>query len=167
MTAASLQGDVLDRLRTRLLTFQPLHGQGDPLSTQLDCALAVDGSGIWNGGLYVDQAPDNAAYPYAVMRFASQREGAYGGDRLAGELEIQVYGRPRAMLASVKGIADTMQQALQRWSDTSGQALILSHEDRRETLPMYGSPADREVCAERLVFDIVAWPRYLSLSTES
>lgn len=164
---ASLQTDVLERIRTRLLTFAPLHGQGDPLWMRLGATQAIDASGTWNGGVYLSQAPDNVDYPYAVLRFASQREGAYGGDRLHGDLEIQVYGRPRAMMGTVEGIADAMQQALQRWTDVTNGNYVASREDRRETLPMYGSPADREVCAVRLVFDVVAWPRYLSLSTVS
>lgn len=155
MTTTST-ANIWRQLRTRILTFVPPGSLGT-LQTRL------------GGRLYLTQAPDDAGWPHAIGRLTLPSSGAYAGIRLEGELEIQLYDRPR--LGEVTGgitrgerledSADVLDMALLAYA-AAGDGLTFSSERRRDTLPAYLPPADREVCAIRSVFHLVVWPRYLT-----
>lgn len=117
--------------------------------------------------LFVDRAPDDTAFPYAVMRLSAMNDGGYAGLRLVGQLEVQIYGKPWTMGDSlVEPAADLMEQAM--WSflvNTDG--LVYCHAKDRATLEPGASPADSEVYTVRLVFTLTIWPDYLTRLTQT
>ena len=139
-------------VRSRILGYQP--PSGATLQTRL------------GGRFYMVQAPDDADWPHAIGRLTLPSSGAYNGERLEGELELQIYDRPRSKAEALEDMADVADQAMLRYADaTSG--LIFSRERRRDTLPAFLPPADREVVAIRLVYQLVVWPLYLTQHASS
>lgn len=134
------------QFRTRLLTYTPLSG-------------ATVGSRLGDR-LYFVQAPDDAPWPHAIGRLTMRPQGDYG-DRLAGELEIQLYDRPRAKAEALEDMADVCDQAMLRYADAAS-GLTFATDRLRDTLPANLPPADREVCAIRLVYSFVVWPVFLT-----
>lgn len=140
--------DLLEtQLRNKLLDFVPLSGA--TLRARL---------GGGNGRLWKDGAPDNAAYPFGVMRLINRlSRGEYNSERETFDLELMLYGRPRTNAAAVEDAADVADQAMLRYKDASGGALTFSRARQRDTLPAFADPADREVVQVRLVYGLVVW----------
>lgn len=147
MSTTSTQAMVAD-LRSRLLNFTPR--SGSTLNTSL------------GGRLYTVQAPDNAEYPYAVVRLVDRRQtDGYGGLRETFELELSIFDRPRVQQWRAEGIADVAEQAFLGWSlATSG--VLFSRHVRRVTMPPAPSPMDRELVHIVVYVPIVAWPVMLT-----
>lgn len=147
MSTTSTQGMMQD-LRSRLLTFQP--ASGDTLNTSL------------GGRLYTVQAPDNAEYPYAVIRLVDRRQtDGYGGLRETFDVELSIVDRPRTQQWRAEGIADVAEQAFRDW-DLATSGILFSRHVRRLTLPPAPSPMDRELVQIVLFVPIVAWPVMLT-----
>ncbi len=142
-------------LRTRLLDFQAL---GSPTPSTLSSVLQGQ-------GIYYVQGPAKvsaATFPYAIMLLGTrERAGEYMGEREQVELELQFFGRPRSEQYTIEGYADVADQALLRYEDTSS-GVMFSGASRRDTLPVFPPPADREVVAVRCVYDLVVWPVFLT-----
>lgn len=138
-------------IRTRLLTYDPLGSEP-----------ALSHASLLNGRLYTLEAPDDAVSPFAVQRLQSRRTGPGDDGRLRerGELEMQVFGRPRSALLLIERIADIMEEALHGWNvDTDGLLTIRSMVSR-ETLPPFQSPENREIVRVRVVWGYTWWPLY-------
>lgn len=139
------------QIRTRLLTYDPVGS--DP---------ALSHTSLLNGRLYTLESPDTAAYPFAIQRLQSRRTGPGDDGRLRerGELEVQVFGRPRSALLSVERIADIMEEALYGWSTDADGLLTIRSMVSRETLPAFQSPENREIVRVRVVWSYTWWPLY-------
>jgi hypothetical protein len=147
MTTASLQG-FLSLVMGHLLDFTP--ATGTTLRTRL-------GGGA-SARLYVEQAPDSVTYPYAVLSAKSVRETpGYDGFRLEGEIEVQVYHRPRGKEWDAQGIADVIEQACLRWADGQSGVSFFRHV-RRMRVPLAAAPADRELVRIIVFIPVVCWP---------
>ena len=149
MTSTASWTDIYKAVRTRLLTFAPK--TGSTVGTLL------------GNRLYILQGPDTAVFPYGIMRIQSGfQSGQYKGERLAGELEIMLFARPRSQQQALNLVADTCDQAFLRYHDGSSAGLIFSRERMRNDLPAYGAEVDREVVQIQLLYQLVVWPTYLT-----
>lgn len=145
-----------DLVGAQFLTFAPRGG-----GSTLDALLT--------GGLWVTQGPDDlgqtvAGYPYGVLRRApGPGSGGDDGDlRQVVNYELQIYARPRTALAACESAADVADEAMLKWvySDADG-GLIYSTTRRRDTMPPFPVPADRELCCVRLLYELHVWPALL------
>ena len=138
-------------IRDRVLDFAP-PGGGSTLRTSL------------TGGLHFGHAPDNVTYPYGVLRFTASREGEDGDHREVLLAELMLYNRPRAVgLKVIEAFADLADQALYKWVSTTDGGPMFSGPRTRATLPVFPEPADRDIAAIRLLYRIVAWPKWLQI----
>jgi hypothetical protein len=144
MSTTSTQGMMQD-LRSRLLTFQPR--SGDTLDTSL------------GGRLYTTQAPDNVTYPYAVVRLMDRQQTVGDqGFRTRGEIEVQIFDRPRSQQWRAEAIADVVQQAFLHWDLKTSGLMFAQHSRRVGPLPPAPAPMDRELVHIAVYVPIVAWP---------
>jgi hypothetical protein len=137
---------LLAALRLRLLTFQPMDGD-DPLATRL-----VGGLGA--------TVPDGASFPYGALRLMNHAASCNDVRRTA-QLEVQLYCQPRENLGELEAIADVVEQALHGYADSAG-GLVKCRLSDRDTLPRFPKPADAELGAIRLVFDLVTFPLFIT-----
>jgi hypothetical protein len=151
VTTSTTQG-FLALCRGRALDYVP------PTTTTLRTLLGGGAS----ARLYTEQAPDIVTYPYAVLSWksVSQTEG-YQGWRMYGELEFQVWDRPRGNEWRAQGIADVIQQAFLGWSD-SASGLSFGRHSRRQRVPLAAEPSDRELVRILVFVPVAAWPVLLS-----
>lgn len=143
--------DLVKVLRQRLLTFTPIDGSAT-LSFRL------------GGRIYIDRAPKEPEYPFAVLRLSSmQSDGAYNQIRKTGDLEVLIWHKgDGAARTTVEKCADIAEQALYRlWLDAPG--LVFSRQSQRTTLPPAPEVVDEQTVAVRLLFPIVFYPQYLTL----
>lgn len=142
-------------IRTRLLTFTPSGGSSG-------AALLGTGPGAASDGkLHIDQAPDNVTFPYGVMRFVDWTpEGEDGGYAHRGQLECQLFHRPRGEASAIKTIADQFERALRKWVYTTSGIIVIQSVTRGSIT--YEAPADRELVQERLLASLYAHPQYLT-----
>lgn len=110
--------------------------------------------------LWVGLAPDNAVFPYIVMRLDTRNDGESNGIRLTGQLEVQIYARPQSQQPVANDIADLVEQAMLTFLATT-QGLMFQKARQRSTLPMAGPPVDSETVTIRLVYTLVIWPQFL------
>lgn len=151
--------DVMKGLRAYLLGFAPMGG-GDTLGARL--SVVPEGSPARPNRLYIVNVPDVLVYPYGIMRWMDpETSGATRGNRMAGELETILYHRPRGKAQDLEHAADVYQQAMREFADAT-DGLVFSRAGRRNTLPPFQDPADREVVMIRLVNDLVVWPNFLT-----
>jgi hypothetical protein len=147
-------------LRTRLLTFEPLGGEGDVAG---ELGSTVSGAGI-DGKLYWDRAPDNITSTtpirWGVLRLKNRRASDENAEREVADLEVMLYARPRSQKATLEGIADRMDQAMRRYRDMSS-GVIGCVGRTRNTLPPFKEPADSDVVQIMLEYTLVLWPAYL------
>ena len=157
--------DLARTLRTRLLEFEPLDGTGT-VSAALGSTAAGAGS---DGKLFWDRAPDNIdgratgstdPTAWGVLRLKNRRTSGDHHERDMMELEVMLYGRPRAQRALLEGIADRMDQAMLRYRDASS-GLIGAWGRSRHQLPPFKEPAASDVVQIMLEYTLVVWPAYL------
>ncbi len=147
MTTTSTEA-LTQQLRTRLLTYQPP-------------AAAATLTARIGGRLYIDWPPDRAVFPYGIMRLMNgDRDGAYNGERMTAEMEVQLYSNTRVNAVALEGMADVCDMAMLKYVD-AGSGLVFSRQGRRDTLPPPSDPADREVVTIRLVYPLRVWPLFL------
>lgn len=158
MSTASWTG-VLKIIRNRLLTFDPSAG-GGTLATRLGSTSTGSGS---DGKLFLNQAPDDVTSFWAVLRIIDALpSGTDGGFMIKATAELILYGRPRAKMATVEAMADVVMEAWRRWSyDETGGHLSAMTITNRNTIP-YTEPADRELCAVRLLLPFRCAPIFLT-----
>lgn len=136
--------------RTRLLGYTPTGGQ-----------QAI--SALLTGGVYSVEAPDNATFPFALLRLQNRRtgNGDDGALRERGTLQIIIYGRPRTDFDTIETAMDVMENALYRWNtDTLDGLLTVRTLEQRDTLPPYQSPDNREIISVRGLWNYTCWPSY-------
>jgi hypothetical protein len=153
-------------LRTRLLTFEPLDGSGTVASA---LGSTQTGAGA-DGNLYWDRAPDNLdrimaaqgdPLRWGVLRLKNWRDIPGQSEGKLTELEVMLYGRPRAQRATLQGIADRMDQAMVRWVDAES-GVVASSTSTRNTLPPFKEPADADVVQVMLEYTLRVYPAYLT-----
>lgn len=144
-------GNLYQQLRTRMLTFAPLTGSS--VSSSL------------GERMYVVQAPDDATFPYGVMRIMNSQTNVNDGlgDRMEFDLEVMLYARPRSQQFTLEAVADVIQSSFLRYRNapTDG-GFIFSRQSQRDTIPMLTEPVDREVCTIMIRTHFQAWPAYLT-----
>lgn len=147
MTTTSTE-QLLIAIRTRILSY-------------VDYA-AVTNDSIVAGRLYRLAAPDDVAPPYGVMALKSpQLVDGTDALKLAGDLEVQWFGRPRASQPAIEALGDRTVSALLTWRDaSSGLAYIASA--TAESLPPFTAPADKELVQVRVLARLKAFPVFLS-----
>ena len=147
--ATATMTDVYATLRTRLLSFVQA-GSGDSLDALL------------SGRLYNDQPPADAVFPYGVLRLPDLlTTGVDGTMRLAGDLELMLYGRPASTRATMRHAGDIALSGPRTWATTSG-GLIKITDARVQMVPALPAPADSEVVAVRVVASLYCWPAFLT-----
>lgn len=142
-TAATIQ-----QVQARLLNFVPI--SGTTLSVKL------------GGRLWIGVPPENAAFPYGVMRLINQRSsGAYNSDREDADLELMIYGNALSQAQALEDAADTADQALLRYRD-SASGLIFGRERIRDSASQSGDPAVAEFLAVRCLYSLNIWPVFFT-----
>jgi hypothetical protein len=141
---------LLKALRAQLLTGADAEGRtaGDALGP------------VATARLWIGVAPDDAAFPYGVMRLQGQRFGL-GGVRLDAELELLLFGRPRSEQASTEGLADLCVGALLQFADAS-DGLLTAQALQRDTMDPVEEPGDSDIVQIRCLFRVIAYPTQLS-----
>jgi hypothetical protein len=143
-TDTSTTPGIEDALRTRLLDFEPLDGRAT-LRTRLA------------GRLYVNAAPDKAAYPYGVLRLKNRRSDRSMPGRELAELEVMLFGRPRTQGPEVEAAADLCDQAMLEYLDAT-HGLLGALAGLRNTMPPFATPADADVVQVVLTYTLILWP---------
>jgi len=142
--------------RTRLLGYVPVA----PLPT-VKLSERARPVRLYSGGW----APDTAPYPYVLARFMNGDSATFML-RTPFDLELLLYDRPRAFADDLEDVADVIDQAMKQFTarDPNGvRGLAFSRGRRRDTLPPFTNPADREVVAIRMVFSLVVYPQFLTV----
>jgi hypothetical protein len=162
---ASTDG-MLAIIRTRLLTFVPM---GDDDRTLLDRLGTYGVSNVPR--LWLETVPDDVSEDqssqvtlWGLMQVIPARQaGDDGGYMRRGELEVQLFGRPRRAAAEVSAMADLVEQALFRWINYADQGgYIKPQEGLTRTKIEYDTPADRELAQINLRVRISYAPQFLT-----
>jgi hypothetical protein len=145
--------------RSRLLTFSPTGG-GTTLAVRLGSTSSGSGS---DGKLYLNQAPDSLTGLWAVFRIIDAPNiGFDGGFMIKATAELICYGRPRNQMAAVEACVDVCCEA---WHDyhyqESGGHFSSMGPTNRFPIP-YADPADRELCAVRVLLPFRVTPIFLT-----
>lgn len=145
---------VLRALRERLLSFD-----GDALRTALQATAGGSGQ---TGKLYIEQAPDDATYPYGVLHVLDVREdGDDGGFARRWLVELQLTDKPRGKAGVLKAMGDTAERAMRAWVDTTAGVIVAQRGLSRATVN-FDEPGVREVMVERLVIPLYVHAQYLT-----
>ena len=134
-------------IRSRILSFDP---------------MGSDGVLTLAGGLHTLAAPDNAVFPYGVLRLKSQRTGRDDGDTsIEGRLEVMLVGRNRATLGALEDAMDIVTEALSKWSTDQAGWLTMRDLENRLTMPPFPQPANAEIVQVHATWRYTWWPSYL------
>lgn len=132
------------RYRLRLLTHR--NDAGDPtLAERL------------SGGLHYGSPPDNAPYPYGVLRVHNLRPYPVDAPYFTADVEVQLYYRPRAEYVALQDAADVAREAADGFVDLAAGIAETNLRDDDE-LPPFTEGDDPEVIASRLVFAAKLFP---------
>lgn len=117
---------------------------------------------LTGGRIFVNQAPDNSAAPYVVVRKGNtETDPDYGNLRQGFDLEANCYGRPRGGEQDVELIADLVEGALLSWREASAaNGLSFCEFTDRETMPPPLDPVDREFVQVVVLARIASWAKY-------
>lgn len=133
-------------IEERLLTFAPL--VGDTLATLL------------GGRLYTLQPPDDAAFPYAVVRLVNRSSSPqHRAVRETPDVELTFWHREDVW--ALETIADTADQAMLGYRDMSAGVVFAQHR-HRNPIPPGGAETDRTVIGILCRYPIVVWPTLLT-----
>jgi hypothetical protein len=147
-------------IRNRLLTFAPTGG-GTTLAVRLGSTASGSGS---DGKLFLNQAPDSLTGLWAVLRVVDAPiTGFDGGFLLRATAELIVYGRPRSAMASVEACVDVAVEAWHGWAyGEAGGHISATDPTNRFPIPYQSDPADRELCAVRVLLPFRCTPIFLT-----
>jgi hypothetical protein len=153
--------DLESTIRTRLLSFAPLNGNGTVAD---DLGMTGTGSGI-GGKLFWGRAPDDIdarlsgstdPIRWGVLRLKNRRSDNENGEREQMELEVTLFGRPWNQRVTLERIADTMDAAMLRWRDADN-GLVFKQDRIRHSLPPFKEPADSDIVQIMLEYTLVVW----------
>jgi hypothetical protein len=134
-------------LRDHLLSFAP-NGGGQTLTTRL------------GGRLYVVRPPDEADYPYGLLRLF----GWGGLLRRTVNLEVVLYFRPVTQAQAAEDAMDVVDQAMLMLSSGTGNNPVYrtGTGGQRDTLPPAPDVVDKELVVVRSVYPLIVWPSMLT-----
>jgi hypothetical protein len=140
------------QIRTRVLTFPPI--TGTTLGTRL------------SGRLYKDWPPENAVFPYCIMRIVGRIMGGRNQMpqyRETPSAEFMLYDNSRAAarVDALEDMGDLIDAALIGYVD-SESGLTFSVGRQRDTLPPPVDPASRHSNSIRIIYDFTLYPISLS-----
>jgi len=151
---------ILTTIRTRLLTFVPMShpvGGTNTLAQRLGTASGAGSA----GKLYVSQAPDNAGYPYGILRWLTTRvagdDGGYQERRVA---ELLLYHYERKNEGIVSAMMDVAAEAWRDWVSTAVNDTIVAQRISVRGIVPYEPPADRELVCGRMLLPMYTTPLY-------
>ena len=155
-------------IRTRLLTFEPSGGDTRTLATRL---------GTYNAGgtlvprFWFETVPDDVSEDTStnvnlwglMQMIPAKQAGDDGRFMRRGELEVQLFGRPRRAAAELSGMADVVEQALFAWINHSTEGgYIKALGGLTRTKIIYDDPSDRELGEIDLRVNISYAPEFLT-----
>lgn len=139
--------EIVRAIQTRLLDFAPLGGAAS-LRTLL------------GGRVYYVTVPNTAQFPYAVMRLTGRSSSAqHRGVRETPDVELTIWHREDVW--ALEAIADTADQAMLGWKDTSAGVMFAQHR-HRNPIPPGGTETDRTVIGILCRYPVVLWPTLLT-----
>lgn len=148
--------EIQNILRSRLLAFTPMSGDTIPALT----GTMTTGSGS-DGKLWWTEAPDGVDQTtpaiWAILALKNRRPVPDIPEAYQAELEIMWFGRPRDVQDDVERAADVADEAFLRFRDVSG-GLVAVFPAQRTTMPIFPSPADRDVVQIMQVFPLRLYP---------
>jgi hypothetical protein len=144
--------DVYTTVRSRMLTCADANG----------AMLGTTFTGYPGSDLFIEKVPTQAVFPYGVLSLQLVTDPRQSGFRADGEMELMLYTRPIAALTALNAAADLAQGAMTGYSDRTNGGVIHCIKTRRTSVPTYGDPADREMCAVRLVFTLSIYLQFLA-----
>lgn len=137
---------IIAAIETRLLTFAPL--VGDTLATLLTSRL------------YTLAPPDDAVFPYVVLRLTNRAsDPRVRAVRETMDVELTCWHREDVW--ALETIADTADQAMLGWGDTTG-GIMFAQNRYRSPIPPGGAETDRTVIGILCRYPIVVWPTLLT-----
>ncbi len=163
---ASTDG-LLRILRTYLLGFTP---SGTDTRTLLERLGTYTAGGVEVPRFWFEAAPDDVSETsagvnlWALMQLIpAKASGDDGGYMRRGDLEVQLFGRPRRSAEDLSQMADIVEQALFRFTNhTTEGGYIKPFQGLTRSKIEYESPADRELYQINLRVRISYIPQFLS-----
>ena len=159
-------------VQTRLLTFTPL-SHADTGTRTIATLLGNDASAP-AGRMYLDAAPDNVVYPYALLRLSGPiPRGDDGGFQMRGFFELQFFDKPRSQTRSYGGVTLLRPVALNAMADIATAAwrdfaiteiddtLVAERITVRGDVP-YTEPANRELVQVRMLLPFYCTPNFIA-----
>jgi hypothetical protein len=163
---ASTDG-LLRILRTHLLNFVP---SGTDTRTLLERLGTYTAGGVEVPRFWFEAAPDDVSESddgvnlWALMQIIpAKASGDDGGYMRRGDLEVQLFGRPRRSASDLSQMADIVEQALFRFINHVPEGgYIKPFQGLTRSKIEYESPADRELYQINLRVRISYIPEFLS-----
>ncbi len=114
-----------------------------------------------NDRIYVRSQPEPVLFPYITMLLNRTSLSAYNGYRETALLEVQCIGKPESQLPMVETAMDIVDQCLTAYTDARS-GLTVGRSRTRNTIPMFGDPADASVVGVIATYEFFLWPRVLT-----
>jgi hypothetical protein len=174
MTAPNTQSTdgLLGIVKTRLLTFVPNQNiVGGDTRTLADRLGTYNAGGVAIPRMWFEKVPDDVGEDrstnqnvWAMMQLIpAKQHGDDGRFMRRGELEVQIFGRPRRAAVEVSGMADCVEQALFAWLNHSTEGgYIKALGGLTRTKIVYDDPSDRELGEIDLRVNISYSPQFLT-----
>jgi hypothetical protein len=153
-------------IRTRLLTFEPSGEDTRTLADRLGTYGVNSVPRLWLETVPDDVAEDTSTQVnlWGLMQLIPTKQaGDDGGFMRRGELEVQLFGRPRRAAADVSAMADLVEQALFGWINHEDEGgYIRPQSGLQRSKINYDEPADRELGQINLRVKISYAPQFLT-----
>ncbi len=155
-------------IRSRLLLFAPLGGDTRTLSTRIGTYSA---GGVAVPRLWLETVPDDVSEDrttnvnlWGLMQLIPAKQAGDDGRFMRrGELDVQLFGRPRRAAAELSGMADVVEQSLFSWLHHSTEGgYIKALGGLTRTKIIYDDPSDRELGEIDLRVNISYAPEFLT-----
>ena len=157
---------LLEIIRQRLLTFVPSGSDTRTLGDRLGTYGVNAVPRLWLEVVPDDVSEDQSTRVnlWGLMQMIPARQaGDDGGFMRRGELEVQLFGRPRRAASEISAMADLVEQALFQWlNHTTEGGYIQPLEGLTRTKIEYSEPADREMGQINLRVRISYAPTFLT-----
>jgi len=166
---------MLEIVRQRLLTFVP--------NTRIvggDMRTLAERIGTYTNGvttvprLWLENVPNDVSEDqstrvtlWGLLQIIPTRQGGDdGGFFRRGEIEVQLFGRPRRAASELSGMADVVEQALHGWINREGEGgYIRPFGGLTRTKIKYDQPADKELGQIQLRVMMSYAPTFLTQSS--